>query len=100
MSGIGSGQDNSDKAVMKAQTAAIKYAYMLTLAMNTNDDPEADSQTDEGMTVRQTDKTSANPPALSCSECRAAITAGVQQVSTKRFGRPLCMKCQKQAQVA
>ena len=29
--GIGSGQDAGDKAVMKAQTAAIKYAYMLSL---------------------------------------------------------------------
>ena len=29
--GIGSGQDAGDKAVMKAQTAATKYAYMLSL---------------------------------------------------------------------
>lgn len=28
--GIGSGQDVGDKAVMKAQTAAIKYAYMMS----------------------------------------------------------------------
>lgn len=28
--GIGSGQDAGDKAVMKAQTAAIKYAYMMS----------------------------------------------------------------------
>ena len=44
--GIGSGQDNGDKAVMKAETAAIKYAYMLSLAISTGDDPEADVQTD------------------------------------------------------
>ena len=45
--GIGSGQDAGDKAVMKAETAAIKYAYMLTLNISTGDDPEADTKTDE-----------------------------------------------------
>lgn len=29
---------------MKAQTAAIKYAYMLSLAISTGDDPEADQK--------------------------------------------------------
>ncbi len=32
--GIGSGQDAGDKAVMKAQTAAIKYAYMMPVHCN------------------------------------------------------------------
>lgn len=45
--GIGSGQDAGDKAVMKAQTAAIKYAYMMSLCIATGDDPEADTNTDE-----------------------------------------------------
>lgn len=98
LAGLGSGQDAGDKAVMKAQTAAIKYAYMLTLAMSASDDPEADSRTDEVMAVRREEKPA--PQALTCSECNAVITVGVQQVSTKRFGRPLCMKCQKRAQVA
>jgi hypothetical protein len=44
--GIGSGQDAGDKAVMKAQTAALKYAYMLSLNIATGDDPEADTATD------------------------------------------------------
>ena len=44
--GIGTGQDAGDKAAMKAQTAAIKYAYMLTLAISTGDDPESDARTD------------------------------------------------------
>uniref|UniRef100_UPI0018C5A134 ERF family protein n=1 Tax=Pectinatus frisingensis TaxID=865 RepID=UPI0018C5A134 len=47
ITGLGSGQDAGDKAVMKAQTAAIKYAYMLSFAIATGDDPEADSKTDE-----------------------------------------------------
>ena len=41
--GMGSGQDSSDKAVMKAQTAALKYAYMMSLNISTGDDPEADT---------------------------------------------------------
>jgi len=44
--GIGSGQDAGDKAVMKAQTAAIKYAWMMSLNISTGDDPEADEKTD------------------------------------------------------
>ena len=98
--GIGSGQDSGDKAVMKAQTAAIKYAYMLTLAMSTSDDPEADAKTDEAMVESAMDRPHKKQDRLNCSDCGATITAGVKQVSTKRFARPLCMKCQKRAQVA
>lgn len=47
ISGIGSGQDSGDKAIMKAETAAIKYAYMLSFCIATGDDPEADERTDE-----------------------------------------------------
>ena len=43
ITGLGSGQDSGDKAVMKAQTAAIKYAYLLSMAISTGDDPEADA---------------------------------------------------------
>ena len=49
--GIGSGQDAGDKAVMKAQTAAIKYAYMMSLCIATGDDPEADTKTDENSSM-------------------------------------------------
>ena len=47
--GLGSGQDPSDKAVAKAQTMAIKYCYLNSLAIATLDDPEADLHTDEVM---------------------------------------------------
>lgn len=98
ITGIGSGQDNGDKAVMKAQTAAIKYAYLLSLAISTGDDPEEDNKTvekiastngdDSGKAVEQTgDK--------SCSECGALLTKGVYAISTQKFGKPLCPKCQK-----
>lgn len=43
----GSGQDGGDKAVMKAITAAAKYAQLKTFSIPTGDDPEADTKTDE-----------------------------------------------------
>lgn len=101
LSGIGSGQDGGDKAVMKAQTAAIKYAYMLSLAISTNDDPEADPRTDESVSHREPvnlPENKENP--LICSDCGTAISGGVKKVSVNKYGRPLCMKCQKKNQGA
>lgn len=43
---LGSGSDKGDKAVMKAQTAAHKYAWSHMLNISTGDDPEADTTTD------------------------------------------------------
>jgi len=43
---FGSGMDKGDKAVMKAQTAALKYAWIMGLNISTGDDPEADLETD------------------------------------------------------
>ncbi len=99
ISGIGSGQDSGDKAVMKAQTAAIKYAYLLSMAISTGDDPEADVRTDElGAHTTDTIKTFESNEKLICSDCRATITSGVMNVSRNKFGRPLCMRCQKKFQ--
>jgi len=107
ITGLGSGQDSGDKAVMKAETAAIKYAYLLSLAISTGDDPEADRRTDEGMaaeavaevvmprtrTVSHSRSKVESLPA--CSDCGALITEKVMQFSVSRYGRPLCMDCQK-----
>lgn len=49
ISGIGSGQDAGDKAIMKAETASAKYAWMLSMNISTGDDPEADTSVDERM---------------------------------------------------
>ena len=92
-SGIGSGQDPGDKAAMKACTASLKYAWMMTLAIATGDDPEADSSEDERMNGDIHRPNLPEPPAA-CSECGASITPGVFKVSNMRFKRPLCMGCQ------
>lgn len=43
--GLGGGQDRGDKAVMKANTAALKYALASGLLLSWGDDPEADAST-------------------------------------------------------
>jgi len=43
VTGLGSGSDYGDKAIMKAETAALKYAWIAALNIATGDDPEADS---------------------------------------------------------
>ena len=44
---LGGGTDSGDKAVAKAQTMALKYAWMTALNIETGDDPEADPATDK-----------------------------------------------------
>ena len=104
--GIGSGQDAGDKAVMKAQTAAIKYAYMMSLCIATGDDPEADTKTDENSSIgNKGSKVVNNVKKIStirksitvCANCGEEITSDrVVQVSMARYNKPLCMDCQKQ----
>lgn len=104
--GIGSGQDAGDKAVMKAQTAAIKYAYMMSLCIATGDDPEADCKTDENSSVcNKASKVVNNVKKISaikksvtiCANCGEEITSDrVVQFSMARYNKPLCMDCQKQ----
>lgn len=95
LKGLGSGQDSSDKSIAKAQTMAIKYAYLNSLAIATNDDPEADSKTDEVTqpTPAQSKNNSTNNP--TCHDCGANITQRVADYSKSKFGRFLCFDCQR-----
>jgi hypothetical protein len=67
--GLGSGMDSGDKAVMKAITAATKYAWMGAFSISTGDDPEADEDTD---------KRAAQPAKKPASE-RKVVVAEVAQ---------------------
>ena len=112
--GLGSGQDAGDKSIAKAQTMALKYCYMASLAIATGDDPEADSKTDEAMTYNQNSSTSPpttpspkNPtprtrPAtkLVCHDCGAPISQKVADYSQSKFGKFLCYNCQRSQQNA
>lgn len=50
MEGLGEGADKGDKAIMKAMTAAVKYALSSGFLISWGNDPEADSETDSGAT--------------------------------------------------
>lgn len=106
--GLGSGQDAGDKALAKAQTMALKYCYMASLAIATGDDPEADSKTDEATTCSQkssgtysisTATKSSSPKTraatkLVCHDCGSGISQKVADYSQAKFGKFLCYDCQ------
>ena len=94
--GLGSGQDAGDKSIAKAQTMAIKYTFLLSFAISTGDDPEADTHTDEVMSdnkysSHQKTNTSAH---YSCSDCGTFISQKVADYSKSKFDKYLCFDCQ------
>ncbi|WP_183860869.1 ERF family protein [Pectinatus brassicae] len=105
ITGLGSGQDAGDKAVMKAQTAAIKYAYMLSFAIATGDDPEADGKTDQTNIVQVKNTPKKNPIGnktvkAACVECGIVLSDKVKTYSLEKYGRCLCIECQKNIKVS
>lgn len=111
--GLGSGQDAGDKSIMKAQTAALKYAYIGGLCIAMSDDPEADSPQQNGYQQngyqQPPTKTPLNnnswvtnnskyAPAGKCDVCGRPITQKVLDYSMNKYGKALCMEHQKQAQ--
>lgn len=93
--GLGSGQDAGDKALMKAQTAALKYCYLLSLAIATGDDPEADTSTDESALPNPAPAQNSKRNTLKCHDCGAEISQRVAEYSHSKFGKFLCLNCQK-----
>lgn len=95
LKGLGSGQDPSDKAVAKAQTMALKYAYLASLAIATGDDPEADMHTDEVMHPKPAPQKNNTMNNFTCHDCHCAISQKVADYSKAKFGRFLCLDCQR-----
>lgn len=95
LKGLGSGQDPSDKAVAKAQTMGIKYAYLSSLAIATSDDPEADLHTDEVMQPKTAQVKNNSANSLTCHDCGSNISQKVADYSKAKFGRFLCLECQR-----
>lgn len=102
LKGLGSGQDAGDKSIMKAQTAALKYCYLLSLAIATGDDPEADTATDESTATPIAPSAVKNPTrnALVCHDCGVEISQKVADYSKSKFGTFLCFNCQKSQNAA
>ncbi len=125
LKGLGNGQDSGDKAIAKGLTSALKYAYMMSLAISTGDDPEADQRTDENTFVEENDTVPVNhqqqlPPRqiqpiqqqsqqrprqqairnnnLTCYDCGSKISQKVADFSVNKFGRRLCFDCQQAEQ--
>lgn len=90
--GIGSGQDAGDKAVMKAQTAGIKYAYMMSLAIATGDDPEQEDMAGKRVSV---DAKYLKVTSNCCISCGIKLTDKVIKYSKVKYGKLLCVDCQR-----
>lgn len=89
--GLGSGQDAGDKAIMKANTAALKYAYIGGLCIAMSDDPESDN----GDTYQPPAPKKSNGDIVGkCDKCGKAVTGKVAEYSQKQFGKRLCYDCQ------
>ena len=106
ISGIGGGQDAGDKAVMKAQTAAMKYAFMMALEMSTGDDPEKDNGTDAYRSTQGYGYSTDTPPqqrantqqpnaGVTCADCGKDVSDKVATYSKQKFGEVLCYDCQQ-----
>jgi hypothetical protein len=88
--GIGSGQDAGDKAVMKAETAAAKYAWLLGLCIAMGDDPEADDETDKraAAAAAATQKKAAPQPAKTATTAPAKSNVnGLAERHTALIGK-------------
>lgn len=114
ISGIGSGQDSSDKAAPKAQTMAVKYAWKSALLIaDASDDSNSDSTTsDSATTFVQTDRPGGTPIGKTaangwngdgkknvgkCEKCGRDVNEKSAYYSHRSFGEHLyCYNCQQE----
>ena len=78
-----------------SQTMALKYCYMASLAIATGDDPEADSKTDEVMQLKPAPQKNNVTNSFTCHDCGSVISQKVADYSKSKFGRFLCLDCQR-----
>lgn len=94
--GLGEGSDKGDKAVMKASTAALKYALASAFIISWGDDPEEDASTDRAANIvdvwlpkiketRSIDALEALVPELEALTSKKQITAGQATKLRKAF---------------
>lgn len=105
--GYGSGQDVGDKAIMKSETAALKYAYVSGLCIAMADDPEDNQGTEAYQPVARQQSRPANtapprqstptPSDLQCAQCGKSITTAEANYSRQKYGKQLCRDCQRKA---
>ena len=88
--GFGAGQDAGDKAILKAQTAGLKYAYLMTFSMATGEETENYSPP---VTVQNRNQN--QPVEYVCSNCGNKITEQMAKFSQNKYHSYLCIECQK-----
>ena len=94
--GLSSGQDANDKAIMKANTAALKYAYIGGLCIAMSDDPESDTNiTYQPEPKKSASKSNGGGIAGKCEACGKGITQTVIDFSEQKYGKRLCYDCQQ-----
>lgn len=71
---IGYGSDKGDKGAYKAMTGALKYALMKAFLVDTGDDPEGDTKTDE--------RAATKPPVVQSAALPNAQRGGFSAVAT------------------
>lgn len=103
ISGIGTGHDSLDKSVAKAQTMALKYAYMSAFGIAQGDDPDADDTYFAPMPHPATSNGNSNgwsgdgkKIVGKCEDCGADVNEKSAYYSKKNFnGALLCYNCQQ-----
>lgn len=101
------GIDSQDKGSGKAMTYADKYALLKGYKISTGDDPDQNASEETHYTSKS--KASYTDPRTEgydfapdiyvpkCAACGVEIAEKVHDYSAKKFGKPLCMSCQKKA---
>lgn len=80
--GLGEGSDSGDKAIYKANTGALKYAWANALTIAWGDDPEADESTDKDA------KAPTAPKGRKAASKSASATSSPQAASPVSAGSP------------
>lgn len=102
--GFGSAIAASDKVVMMAETAAVKYAYLHGLGIPTKDDPERSNQSESFFKQKQkANQSNKNNMEVVkkysydkavCCDCGTVVSDKVRKYSVEKYGSVFCMKCQ------
>lgn len=101
---FGSAIAASDKVVMMAETAAVKYAYLHGLGIPTKDDPERSNQSESFFQQKQkANQSNKNNMEVVkkysydkavCCDCGTVVSDKVRKYSVEKYGSVFCMKCQ------
>lgn len=100
---------NTAQGAGSAITYARRYALSAVLGISSEDDDDGNVASKNEYKDNSQHRSSANEQiaeaaqesipedALICHGCHADITKGVKTLSTRKYGKPLCNKCQKEA---